>query len=208
MESITEQQLKLIEFEKEISMRELAVNLSGGDRQLIAFSRARYFGVDLLVLDEPTSAISEDRIQKILNLIRKLKRDGVSIVFITHKAEEVFRIADRFVILQNGRNYTSFSRADTNLKELEKLFIYSRLTAMRELVASIAHQLKNPLAVIQLSVEVLKDDFDVSSNKNKYNKLIEVLLDDIQNMHKSINKFLNFAKPLKYQAGYFLAVTQ
>ena len=76
--------------------------LSGGQKEAITVARALYFGVRLLILDEPTTALSEEETSIVLNLVRKAKANGLSVVFITHKADEVFQVADRFVVLRNG----------------------------------------------------------------------------------------------------------
>ena len=172
---------------------------SGGERQAIAIARAMYFGTKLLILDEPTAALSEDEISLVLDLVRKAKQRGLSVIFITHKANEVFQVADRFVVLQNGRNFADFKKENTNLKELEKLFIYTKLTTMRELAASVAHQVNNPLTVMKVSMEMLHDDFEVVTHREEYHKITQMLINKIDVLQNVVRNFLDFAQPLKFQ---------
>jgi simple sugar transport system ATP-binding protein len=75
-----------------------ANKLSGGERQGIAIGRAMYFDADLIVLDEPTVALSLKEVQKVLNFVKRVKEQGKSCIFITHNIYHVYPVADRFVI--------------------------------------------------------------------------------------------------------------
>jgi simple sugar transport system ATP-binding protein len=199
MREITAQQLKELGFGDSLHPDDPIEKLSGGERQIIAIGRAMYFGAELLLLDEPTAALSEERIRLVLGLVRKARDKGLSVVFVTHKAEEVFHVADRFVILQNGLNYADFRKQDTNLPDLEKLFIYSNLTAMRELTASIAHQIKNPLGVMKLSMQMLRDRFSAASYDDERVELANMIIGEMESLHQTVETLLDFARPLKCQ---------
>jgi len=77
--------------------------LSGGERQGVAIARAIYRAADLIVLDEPTTALSLAETSKVFHFVRQVKASGRSIVFIGHNIHHVFDIADRFVVLDRGR---------------------------------------------------------------------------------------------------------
>ncbi|NLB72890.1 MAG: sugar ABC transporter ATP-binding protein [Firmicutes bacterium] len=76
--------------------------LSGGEKQAIAIGRAMYFGAKLLILDEPTAALSVKETERVLELIRELRNKGLAIVYITHNIYHVYSVADRFAVLERG----------------------------------------------------------------------------------------------------------
>jgi simple sugar transport system ATP-binding protein len=78
-------------------------NLSGGERQSIAIGRAVHFESRLLILDEPTAALSLKETAKVLAYVREAQRKGVSVVFITHNIEHAYSVCDRFAVLFHGR---------------------------------------------------------------------------------------------------------
>jgi len=86
--------------------------LSGGERQSISIGRASYFKASLLVLDEPTTALSVKEREKVLNRIEEFKRKGLSFIFITHNVFEVFPVADKFEILDRGVKVASLSKTE------------------------------------------------------------------------------------------------
>jgi simple sugar transport system ATP-binding protein len=77
--------------------------LSGGERQGVAIARAIYKQADLIVLDEPTTALSLTETNKVFHFVRQVRASGRSIVFIGHNIHHVFDIADRFVVLDRGK---------------------------------------------------------------------------------------------------------
>ena len=78
--------------------------LSPAAQQLVEIARALAFGCRVLVLDEPTSSLAHDDVRKLFELIRRLKQQGLAIVYISHFIEEVMQVSDRFVVLRDGRN--------------------------------------------------------------------------------------------------------
>jgi simple sugar transport system ATP-binding protein len=85
--------------------------LSGGERQGVAIARAIYKKADLIVLDEPTTALSLTETAKVFHFVRQVRASGRSILFIGHNIHHVFDIADRFVVLDRGRVALEASRA-------------------------------------------------------------------------------------------------
>jgi simple sugar transport system ATP-binding protein len=77
--------------------------LSGGERQGVAIARAIYNNADLIILDEPTTALSLTETEKVFRFVRAVRESGRSILFIGHNIHHVFDIADRFVVLDRGR---------------------------------------------------------------------------------------------------------
>ncbi len=77
-------------------------NLSGGERQGVAIARAIYNKAELIILDEPTTALSLNETQKVFDFVNNVKKTGRSVLFIGHNIFHVFDISDRFVILDRG----------------------------------------------------------------------------------------------------------
>lgn len=76
---------------------------SGGERQGVAIARAIHFKAKLVILDEPTTALSVQGAEKVLNFVKRLKREGMSSIFVTHNIHHVYPVADRFVIISRGK---------------------------------------------------------------------------------------------------------
>lgn len=101
----------------------LVETLSGGQRQAVAIARAVYFKTAMLLLDEPTSALSVRETGKLLEHLSELKREGVSAVFITHNLYHAYESCDRFTVLSRGQVIGSVAKADTSVRELNDLII-------------------------------------------------------------------------------------
>jgi inositol transport system ATP-binding protein len=84
--------------------KERVETLSVADKQMVEIARAISYRADLLVMDEPTSALSEKEVDELFALVRLLRNKGISIIFISHRLEEIFRIADRITVLRDGKN--------------------------------------------------------------------------------------------------------
>ena len=91
--------------------------LSGGERQGVAIARAIYKQADLIILDEPTTALSLTETEKVFHFVRQVKASGRSIIFIGHNIYHVFDIADRFVVLDRGTVVLETTRAETGSAE-------------------------------------------------------------------------------------------
>jgi ABC-type sugar transport system ATPase subunit len=85
------------------SVRQKVERLSGGQRQAVAIARATAFDAKVIIMDEPTAALSVAAIDKVLDLIRELKSQGASIIIISHRLEDVYRVSDRMIVLRQGR---------------------------------------------------------------------------------------------------------
>jgi simple sugar transport system ATP-binding protein len=84
-----------------------AERLSVADKQLVAISRALLNEAKLIIMDEPTSALTQREIENMFTVIRSLKKEGISILFVSHKLDEVFAISDSITIFRNGKNIKS-----------------------------------------------------------------------------------------------------
>lgn len=87
-----------------IASTKLAVqNMSGGQRQAVAIARAMIFQPNVLILDEPTSALGVKEVNMVLELINKVKKTGVSVILITHRLQDLFEVCDRLMVLHEGK---------------------------------------------------------------------------------------------------------
>lgn len=85
------------------SLRTPVEQLSGGQRQAVAIARATAFAAKLVIMDEPTASLAVTEAGKVLELIRRLKEQGVAVVLISHRLQDVLDVADRIVVLNRGR---------------------------------------------------------------------------------------------------------
>ncbi|MFQ6033934.1 MAG: ATP-binding cassette domain-containing protein [Candidatus Bipolaricaulia bacterium] len=105
------------------SMHSPVVNLSGGQRQAVAISRALYTEPKVAIMDEPTAALAVKEVGKVLDLIRRLKEGGVSVIFISHTLQEIFSVSDRIVILRKGRKVGDLPVGELTINEAVKLMV-------------------------------------------------------------------------------------
>ncbi len=98
-------------------------NLSGGERQGIAIGRAMYFEADLVILDEPTRALSVKEIEKVLGFVRELKARGKACVYISHTIAHVYAISDRFVILDRGQVVGEYRKNEISEEDLSQALV-------------------------------------------------------------------------------------
>ncbi len=85
------------------SVRLKVERLSGGQRQAVAIARATAFNAKVIIMDEPTAALSVAAIDKVLDLVRELKSQGSSIIIISHRLEDIYQVSDRMIVLRHGR---------------------------------------------------------------------------------------------------------
>jgi simple sugar transport system ATP-binding protein len=97
--------------------------LSGGQRQAIAIARAASFNPKVLIMDEPTSALAVAEVEAVLSLINRVKATGVSVVLITHRLQDLFRVCDRIAVMYEGTKVAERAIGNTNLEDLVKLIV-------------------------------------------------------------------------------------
>lgn len=90
-------------------------------KQMVMIARALFSGCNLLVLDEPTAVLSDNERDVLFSVVRRLKTSGASVLFISHRLEEVFLITDRVTVLKDGEHVSTLSTATTNPEELVRL---------------------------------------------------------------------------------------
>jgi ABC-type sugar transport system ATPase subunit len=98
-------------------------DLSVAEQQMVEIARALSMKSRLIVMDEPTSALSRAEVEKLFNIIRALKAEGIATIFVTHRLEEVFEICDRYTVLRDGRNAGAGRVGGTTLDAIIKLMV-------------------------------------------------------------------------------------
>ncbi len=106
--------------------------LSGGQRQVVAISRALQFDARILIMDEPTAALGPEESAMVANLIRQLKAEGVAIFLISHDMPDVFALSDRLCVMKNGRAVGTYATADVNEDEVLGMIIAGKIPADRQ----------------------------------------------------------------------------
>jgi ribose transport system ATP-binding protein len=102
----------------DLTGNELIVHLSIAQQQLIAIARALSMQARVLLMDEPTSSLTQDAADRLFLLIAQLRSKGVAIVYVSHKMDEIFRICDRMTVLRDGELVGTRNRSETNAAEL------------------------------------------------------------------------------------------
>ena len=100
----------------DIDLDERVENLSVADRQLIAICRALLHDARLIIMDEPTSALTKKEVRALFAVIKRLQARGIAILFVSHKLDEVFEISERYTILRNGQTVISGRTAELDRK--------------------------------------------------------------------------------------------
>ncbi len=101
----------------------LVEELSGGQAQAVAIARAVHFQRDILLLDEPTSALSVRETNKVLAIMRDIASQGHSCVFVTHNLYHAYQVCDRFVVISHGTVLKTVKKQDTSLDELTSMIM-------------------------------------------------------------------------------------
>jgi ABC-type sugar transport system ATPase subunit len=101
-------------------------SLSGGQRQAVAIARAVYWDARLMIMDEPTNNLGVPEQHKVLELIRRLRDQGVPVILITHTLPDVFAVSDRLMVMHRGRKVTEKKTADTSTEELVQYMVGAR----------------------------------------------------------------------------------
>lgn len=109
------------ELKSETRPRDLVRQMSGGQRQAVAIARTRLSDAKIVLMDEPTAAISVRQVAEVLSLIQRLRDRGIAIVLISHRMPDVFSVADRIVVLRRGRKVADKPIAASSPEEVTGL---------------------------------------------------------------------------------------
>jgi simple sugar transport system ATP-binding protein len=109
------------ELKSETRPRDLVKKMSGGQRQAVAIARTRLSEAKLVLMDEPTAAISVRQVAEVLGLIRRMKSQGVSVILISHRMPDVFAVCDRIIVLRRGGKVADKNTHETTPEEITGL---------------------------------------------------------------------------------------
>ncbi|NOJ73099.1 sugar ABC transporter ATP-binding protein [Paenibacillus alvei] len=126
MKALAKEQFKRLSVDIPLNME--AGQCSVGQQQMIEIAKALLTDTKVIIMDEPTSALTEREIQKLFEVIRSLKQEGVSIVYISHRMEEIFEICDRITVMRDGRTVDTKAIPETNFDEVVKKMVGRELT--------------------------------------------------------------------------------
>lgn len=111
-----------------ISLDQEAGQCSVGEKQMIEIAKALMTNAKVIVMDEPTAALTEREIQKLFDVITALKKEGVSIVYISHRMEEIFTICDRITVMRDGKTVDTQPIVETNFDDVVRKMVGRELT--------------------------------------------------------------------------------
>jgi simple sugar transport system ATP-binding protein len=117
------------ELKSETRPRDLVRRMSGGQRQAVAIARTRLSDPKIVLMDEPTAAISVRQVAEVLNLIRRLRDHGIAVVLISHRMPDVFSVSDRIVVLRRGSKVADKAIGGSSPEEVTALITGALETA-------------------------------------------------------------------------------
>lgn len=126
-EMIREATAMLKTFNMHDDVRQPAGNLSVGKQQIIEIAKAVSSNADVIIMDEPTAALTDREIESLFDTVRTLQKQGVSFVYISHRMEEIFSLCDRITILRDGQYVGTKSIPETNFDEIVQMMVGRKL---------------------------------------------------------------------------------
>ena len=130
-----------------IDLQEKVENLSVGMRQRVEILKTLYRGADIVILDEPTAVLTPQEVDELFKILRQLKKDGKTIVFITHKLNETMALSDRITVLRKGKVVYRCNTSETDEKELAAKMVgrsvETVMTKKGQIRGDVAMELKN-----------------------------------------------------------------
>lgn len=111
----------------EIDLKKKIYEMSVSEKQTVEIIKVLYRGADILILDEPTAVLTPQEIEKLFNVLRRMREHGKSIIIITHKLNEVMAISDRVAVLRKGQHIATVHTANTTEKELTEMMVGQKI---------------------------------------------------------------------------------
>lgn len=115
-----EEILKKVQFDIEPDM--YVEDLNVAQKQMVAICRAIVQNAKLLIMDEPTTALTTREVEKLFEIVRKLKKEGVSVLFVSHKLDEIAEICDSYTIMRNGKNVLQSEAGDGKISKEDMVY--------------------------------------------------------------------------------------
>jgi ABC-type sugar transport system ATPase subunit len=151
-----------VDIDPEIPVNQLGVAY----QQMVEIAKALTYDIKVLIMDEPTSALAEKEIENLFFIMRELKSRGISIIFISHKLEEVLEITDRIVVLRDGENSGDVITADTDQdrlvslmvgREINRLYATRKETTRNDIAVEVSH-VSGPPHIRDISFSICKGE--------------------------------------------------
>ena len=144
-----------------LNPRRLVRDLSVADQQMVEIARALSMDARLIIMDEPTAALSSIEVDRLLDLVRALKRNGIGIIYVTHRLEEVMAVCDRATILRDGGLVGSVDIASTDVDTIIRMMVGRALGALASIPGGAVRSGEPALRISHLSTR--KDSNDPHS---------------------------------------------
>lgn len=112
----------------DISEKAMVSSLSVGQMQMVEIAKALSFQSNIIIMDEPTSALTEKEVQALFDIIGKLKKDKVAIVYISHRLEEIMKIGDRLTVFRDGKYIDTVNISDINMDQMVAMMVGREMT--------------------------------------------------------------------------------
>src|SRR5438067_12966213 len=132
MERRTAETLKSLSVTTLRSVRQPVATRSGGQRQSVAVARAVLWNNRVVFLDEPTAALGVAQTRQVLDLVKRLGEQGLSVVIVSHNLTDVFEVADRITVLRLGRNVGVYERDKTTEQEIVRAITVGKAAAAED----------------------------------------------------------------------------
>jgi ribose transport system ATP-binding protein len=149
----------------DIPLHALAGSLSIAEQQLVEIARALALGCRVLVLDEPTSSLTQADVEKLFGLVRRLRAQGRSVIYISHFLEEVQALSDRYTVLRDGRSVATGRTVETTMDQVAQLMVgrqvdelYTRSVRRPGDVALAVRGVAGPLKPVSASFELRRGE--------------------------------------------------
>ena len=107
----------------DINPNELVQNLAAGHRQIVEIAKAISRNARLLIMDEPSASLTIAEVERLFDLVDRLKAAGVTIIYVSHRMDEIFRLADRITVMRDGRKIETVNTPDTEVNQLVRLMV-------------------------------------------------------------------------------------
>jgi ribose transport system ATP-binding protein len=114
----------------DLNPHQLVSTLSVAQQQVVEIARALSYDAEVIIMDEPTAALTDKEIEKLFEIIADLKKKGVAIVYISHRMDEIFRISNRYTVIRDGEWISSGPISETNPEHLVKLMVGRELNSL------------------------------------------------------------------------------
>lgn len=150
------------QYDLPIKPNAIVSDISVGEKQRVEIIKMLFRNVEILILDEPTSVLAPQECQKLFKTLKEMKRQGKTIIFISHKLNEVMDIADTVTVLRNGKIINTLAKDDTNPKELARMMIGKEMEAIAK--NTLEDLQKAETVLVAENLKALGDEGEISLN--------------------------------------------